>query len=86
MGSGASTAPTLVCSSSGDAGIVATRLIATAPAASGLVCGTPSFLCFDTGDRHEAEEIMQDAFLRMWERWDEGRFDDPSTQGEWYSR
>jgi DNA-directed RNA polymerase specialized sigma24 family protein len=25
-------------------------------------------LCFVTGDRHEAEEIMQDAFLRMWER------------------
>jgi len=23
-----------------------------------------------TRDRHEAEEIMQDAFLRMWERWD----------------
>ena len=22
---------------------------------------------------------MQDAFLRMWERWDEGRFDDPSA-------
>jgi RNA polymerase sigma factor (sigma-70 family) len=34
-------------------------------------------LCFVTGDRHEAEEIMQDAFLRMWERWDEVRFDDP---------
>jgi len=36
-------------------------------------------LCFATGVRHEAEEIMQDAFLRMWERWDEGRFDDPSA-------
>lgn len=23
-----------------------------------------------TGDRHEAEEIMQDAFLRLWERWE----------------
>lgn len=23
-----------------------------------------------TGNRHEAEEIMQDAFLRVWERWD----------------
>ena len=23
-----------------------------------------------TGDRGEAEEIMQDAFLRLWERWD----------------
>lgn len=23
-----------------------------------------------TGNRHEAEEIMQDAFLRIWERWD----------------
>ncbi len=36
-------------------------------------------LCFVTGDRHEAEEIMQDAFLRMWERWDAVRFDDPSA-------
>ena len=36
-------------------------------------------LCFVTGDRHEAEEIMQDAFLRMWERWDSVRFDDPSA-------
>jgi RNA polymerase sigma-70 factor, ECF subfamily len=36
-------------------------------------------LCFVTGDRHEAEEIMQDAFLRLWERWDEPRFDDPSA-------
>ena len=36
-------------------------------------------LCFVTGDRHEAEEIMQDAFLRMWERWDEVRIDDPSA-------
>src|SRR4026208_486307 len=34
-------------------------------------------LCFVTGDRHEAEEIMQDAFLRLWERWDDGRIDDP---------
>jgi RNA polymerase sigma-70 factor (ECF subfamily) len=27
-------------------------------------------LCLVTGNRHEAEEIMQDAFLRLWERWD----------------
>jgi RNA polymerase sigma-70 factor (ECF subfamily) len=26
--------------------------------------------CLVTGDRNEAEEIMQDAFLRLWERWD----------------
>jgi RNA polymerase sigma-70 factor (ECF subfamily) len=33
-----------------------------------------------TGDRHEAEEIMQDAFLRLWERWDRVReLDDPSS-------
>ena len=36
-------------------------------------------MCFVTGDRHEAEEIMQDAFLRMWERWDDVPFDDPSA-------
>jgi RNA polymerase sigma-70 factor (ECF subfamily) len=23
-----------------------------------------------TGNRHEVEEIMQDAFLRIWERWE----------------
>jgi RNA polymerase sigma-70 factor (ECF subfamily) len=27
-------------------------------------------LCLVTGDRAEAEEIMQDAFLRLWERWE----------------
>lgn len=27
-------------------------------------------LCLTSGSRDEAEEIMQDAFLRLWERWD----------------
>src|SRR5437867_2976033 len=27
-------------------------------------------LCVITGNGHEAEEIMQDAFLAIWERWD----------------
>jgi RNA polymerase sigma-70 factor (ECF subfamily) len=27
-------------------------------------------LCLVTGDRSEAEELMQEAFLRVWERWD----------------
>src|SRR4051794_2770403 len=27
-------------------------------------------LCLVTGNRHEAEEIMQEAFLRLFERWD----------------
>ena len=26
-------------------------------------------LYFVTGNRHDAEELMQDAFLRLWERW-----------------
>ena len=31
-----------------------------------------------TGSRAEAEELMQDAFLSVWERWDRvGRMDDP---------
>jgi DNA-directed RNA polymerase specialized sigma24 family protein len=31
-----------------------------------------------TRDREEAEEIAQDAFLKLWERWDRvGRLDDP---------
>jgi RNA polymerase sigma factor (sigma-70 family) len=32
-----------------------------------------------TGNRHESEEIMQDAFLAVWERWDRvGAMDDPT--------
>ena len=27
-------------------------------------------MCLVTGDRHEAEEIVQDAYLRLFERWD----------------
>ena len=27
-------------------------------------------LCLVTGDRDEAEEIMQDAYLKVWERWE----------------
>jgi RNA polymerase sigma-70 factor (ECF subfamily) len=31
-----------------------------------------------TRNSHEAEEVMQDAFLRLWERWDRvSRMDDP---------
>jgi RNA polymerase sigma-70 factor (ECF subfamily) len=37
-------------------------------------------LCLVTGNRSEAEEIMQDAFLRLWERWDRvAAVDDPSA-------
>jgi RNA polymerase sigma-70 factor (ECF subfamily) len=36
-------------------------------------------LCLVTGNRHEAEEIMQDAYLKLWERWDRvGGMDDPT--------
>jgi RNA polymerase sigma factor (sigma-70 family) len=27
-------------------------------------------LCLVTGSRHEAEEVMQDSFLKVWERWE----------------
>jgi len=30
-------------------------------------------LCLVTGDRHEAEEVMQDAFISLFERWDRVR-------------
>ena len=36
-------------------------------------------LCLVTGNRHEAEEIAQDAFVRVFERWDHiGMLDDPT--------
>ena len=36
-------------------------------------------LCLITGDRGEAEELMQEAFVRVWERWDQVRaHPDPS--------
>jgi RNA polymerase sigma-70 factor (ECF subfamily) len=36
-------------------------------------------LYFVTGNRAEAAELMQDAFLKMWERWDSiDRIDDPT--------
>lgn len=37
-------------------------------------------LCLVTGDRHEADEIMQDAFPQPWERWDRvARIEDPTA-------
>jgi RNA polymerase sigma-70 factor (ECF subfamily) len=36
-------------------------------------------LCLVTGSRHEAEEVVQEAFVRVWERWDKvGRLDAPT--------
>jgi RNA polymerase sigma-70 factor, ECF subfamily len=36
-------------------------------------------LCLVTGDRYEAEEIAQEAFLKMFERWDRvGALEDPT--------
>lgn len=36
-------------------------------------------LCLITRDRTEAEDVMQEAFLRVWERWDRvGEMDDPA--------
>jgi RNA polymerase sigma-70 factor (ECF subfamily) len=36
-------------------------------------------LCLVTGDRHEAEEITQESFLRVFEHWDRvGALEDPT--------
>ena len=36
-------------------------------------------LCLMTGDRHEAEEIAQEAFVRVFERWNRvGTLEDPT--------
>ena len=36
-------------------------------------------MCLVTGNRQEAEEITQDAFLRLWERWDRvAELEDPT--------
>jgi RNA polymerase sigma-70 factor (ECF subfamily) len=36
-------------------------------------------MCLVTGNRQEAEEITQDAFLKLWERWDRvSRLEDPT--------
>jgi RNA polymerase sigma factor (sigma-70 family) len=36
-------------------------------------------LYFVTGNRQDAEELMQDAFMKLWERWDQiGRISDPT--------
>ena len=67
------------------------HLAAEAPAPETLVAPTSfetfydaesrdlfSHLWLVTGNRAEAEEIMQDAFLKVWERWDQvGAMDDP---------
>jgi RNA polymerase sigma factor (sigma-70 family) len=37
-------------------------------------------LYFVTASREDAEELMQDAFLKLWERWDRiERIDDPTA-------
>jgi RNA polymerase sigma-70 factor (ECF subfamily) len=57
------------------------QLVSEVPEAAGVARSFESFfeaestalfrrLWLVTGDRAEAEEIMQEAFLRLWERWD----------------
>lgn len=37
------------------------------------------FLCVITGSRHEAEDLAQEAFVKVWERWDRvGEMEDPA--------
>lgn len=68
------------------------ELIATTPLHKGVVLSFEEFfaaehdrlyraLCLVTRNRHEAEEIMQDAFMGMWARWDRisSDVDDPTA-------
>ena len=68
------------------------ELIATAPLHEGGALSFEEFfaaehdrlyraLCLVTRNRHEAEEIMQDAFMAMWARWDRicSEVDDPTA-------
>jgi RNA polymerase sigma factor (sigma-70 family) len=42
--------------------------------------GLFKLLYFVTGNRADAAELMQDAFLKLWERWDQiDRIDDPTA-------
>jgi RNA polymerase sigma factor (sigma-70 family) len=42
--------------------------------------GLLKLLYFVTGNRADAAELMQDAFLKLWERWDDiERIDDPTA-------
>ena len=67
-------------------------IVVSAPSAPGALEASSSFETFYeaegrllfrrlwlvTGNRSEAEELMQDAFLRVWERWDRvSAMDDP---------
>ena len=70
------------------------KVVAESPRGEGMVVAeSPSFetffeteaptlfrrLCAVTGNSAEAEEIMQDAFLALWERWDRvGALQDPT--------
>ena len=75
----------------GELNIAAVRLDEPASAANGVEVNFEVFfrdqsgslfrrLCLITGNRAEAEEIMQDAFLSLWERWERvGSMSDPTA-------
>jgi RNA polymerase sigma-70 factor (ECF subfamily) len=62
--------PAISAHASPNQAIVADQAVAFEDFFRGQTQNLYAHLCLITGNRAEAEELAQDAFLRLWERWD----------------
>lgn len=62
--------PAISAHASPSQAIVADQAVAFEDFFRGQTQNLYAHLCLITGNRAEAEELAQDAFLRLWERWD----------------